>query len=103
MARAFENVRIIDFAQVLAGPWAATQLALLGADVIKIEQPGNGDMMRRLTTEGEWAERDLAPAFLGANPNKRAITLDLKHPAPARCSRVWSPTPTWCWRISARA
>ena len=80
MARAFENVRIIDFAQVLAGPWAATQLALLGADVIKIEQPGNGDMMRRLTTEGEWAERDLAPAFLGANPNKRAITLDLKHP-----------------------
>ena len=80
MAQAFENVRIIDFSQVLAGPWAATQLALLGADVIKIEQPGVGDMMRSLTTEGEWAARGAAPAFLGANTNKRAITLDLKHP-----------------------
>ncbi len=79
MAQAFENVRIIDFSQVLAGPWAATQLALLGADVVKIEQPGAGDMMRSLTTEGEWAARGAAPAFLGANPNKRAITLNLKH------------------------
>jgi formyl-CoA transferase len=79
MSKAFENVRVIDFSQVLAGPYATAQLALLGADVIKIEQPGNGDMMRRLTTDGEWAERGLAPAFLGANPGKRAITLDLKH------------------------
>ncbi len=80
MPRAFENVRVIDFSQVLAGPFAAAQLALLGADVVKIEHPCGGDQMRRLTTEGEWAARGLAPAFLGANPNKRAITLDLKHP-----------------------
>ncbi|MDP6707425.1 MAG: CoA transferase [Alphaproteobacteria bacterium] len=79
MSKAFENVRVIDFSQVLAGPYATAQLALLGADVIKIEQPGNGDMMRRLTTDGEWAGRGLAPAFLGANQGKRAITLDLKH------------------------
>ena len=39
MARAFENIRILDFSQVLAGPFATQQLALLGADVIKIEAP----------------------------------------------------------------
>ncbi len=79
MSKAFENVRVIDFSQVLAGPFATQQLALLGADVIKIEQPGAGDMMRGLTSEGEWAARGLAPAFLGANSNKRGLTLDLKH------------------------
>ncbi len=79
MSKAFESVRVIDFSQVLAGPFATQQLALLGADVIKIEQPGVGDMMRSLTSEGEWAARGLAPAFLGTNANKRGITLDLKH------------------------
>ena len=42
MTKAFEGIRVIDFSQVLAGPFAAGQLALLGADVIKIEQPGEG-------------------------------------------------------------
>ena len=79
MSKAVEGVRVIDFTQVLAGPFAATQLALLGADVIKIEQPGVGDQMRSLTSGGEWAPRGMAPAFLGANTGKRGMTLDLKH------------------------
>ncbi|MDP6345215.1 MAG: CaiB/BaiF CoA-transferase family protein [Alphaproteobacteria bacterium] len=79
MGKAFEGIRVIDFSQVLAGPFAAGQLALLGADVIKIEQPGVGDQIRAMMTEGELAELKLSPSFLGVNAGKRGITLDLKH------------------------
>lgn len=80
MTKAFEGVRVIDFSQVLAGPFAAGQLALLGADVIKIEQPGQGDQMRTLMANNELAALKLSPTFLGVNTNKRGITIDLKHP-----------------------
>ena len=72
-------MRVIDFSQVLAGPFAAGQLALLGADVIKIEQPGEGDQMRTMMTNDEMAALKLSPAFLGVNTNKRGITINLKH------------------------
>ena len=49
MAKAFEGVRIVDFTQVLCGPMATAQMALLGADVIKIEIPEIGDQMRMLS------------------------------------------------------
>ena len=80
MTKAFEGVRVIDFTQVLAGPFAAGQLALLGADVIKIEQPGQGDQMRTMMANNDLAELKLSPGFLGVNTNKRGITVDLKHP-----------------------
>lgn len=80
MAQAFEGIRVIDFTQVLAGPFAAAQLALLGADVVKIEQPDVGDQARTIMAKGKWADNKLAPMFLGVNPGKRAMTLDLKHP-----------------------
>lgn len=79
MTKAFEGVRVVDFSQVLAGPFATAQLALLGADVIKIEQPGTGDQARIMMANGEWLEKRLAPNFLGVNPGKRSLTLDLKH------------------------
>ncbi|MDA1101046.1 MAG: CoA transferase [Proteobacteria bacterium] len=80
MTKAFEGIRVIDFSQVLAGPFAAGQLALLGADVIKIEQPGQGDQMRTMMANEDLAALKLSPAFLGVNANKRSITIDLKHP-----------------------
>ncbi|MBT3534344.1 MAG: CoA transferase [Rhodospirillaceae bacterium] len=80
MTKAFEGVRVIDFTQVLAGPFAAGQLALLGADVIKIEQPGQGDQMRTMMANNDLAALKLSPGFLGVNTNKRGITVDLKHP-----------------------
>ena len=79
MTRPFEGVKILDFTQVLAGPYASYQLALLGADVIKIERRG-GEDMRRTPLSREWAERDLAPAFQAVNGNKRSLTLALSKP-----------------------
>ena len=80
MAKAFEGVRIVDFTQVLCGPMATAQLALLGAEVIKIEQPEVGDQMRMLSARDHWAETRCSPAFMGVNYGKRSITLNLKSP-----------------------
>ena len=55
MKQAFEGVRVIDFTQVLSGPVATANMALLGADVIKFEMKGIGDQTRNLMAEGEWA------------------------------------------------
>ena len=76
-SQAFSGLRIIDFTQVLAGPFATQQLAQLGAEVIKIEQPGDGDLSRALLST---RENGMAPSYLTCNIGKRAITLDLKHP-----------------------
>ena len=77
MTKAFEGVRVIDFTQVLSGPVATANMALLGADVIKIEMKGIGDQTRNLMAEGEWALRGLGPVFVGFNCGKRSIALDL--------------------------
>lgn len=76
MTQAFAGIRIIDFTQVLAGPYGVMQLALLGADVIKVEQPGVGDQTRGLMN----ADNDdgMSPSFMTCNVNKRSLTLNLK-------------------------
>jgi len=79
-ARPFEGVRILDFTQVLAGPFASYQLSLLGADVIKVERR-EGEDMRATPLSREWAERGMAPAWMAVNGNKRSLTLDLQKPA----------------------
>ncbi len=80
MSQAFSGIRIIDFSQVLAGPVATHQMALLGADVIKIEQPGKGDQIRQMMRNDTFAELNTSPSYLTCNFNKRGITLDLKAP-----------------------
>ena len=74
--QAFTGIRILDFTQVLAGPFATQQLAQLGADVIKIEQRDLGDITRGLMSTGA---DGMAPSFLTCNLGKRSLTLDLKH------------------------
>ncbi|MCY4531750.1 MAG: CoA transferase, partial [Gammaproteobacteria bacterium] len=69
MPQAFEGIRIIDITQVLAGPFATMQLALLGAEVIKIEQPETGDQTRWLVKGSD--DPGLTPAFMNMNLNKR--------------------------------
>lgn len=77
MTQAFSGVRIIDFTQVLAGPFATQQLALLGAEVIKIEQPGQGDQTRGLMNDAKDAA-GMSPAFMTCNMGKRSLSLNLK-------------------------
>ncbi len=75
MPQAFEGIRIIDFTQVLAGPFAVMQLALLGAEVIKVEQPETGDQTRGLMSNTR--NQGMSPSFMGMNLNKKSITLNL--------------------------
>ena len=79
MTKPFAGVRILDFTRYVAGPFGTYQLALLGADVIKIE-PKTGDDMRHSQFSKEWAAKGLGPSFLGINSNKRSLTLDLQKP-----------------------
>ncbi|MFT5510494.1 MAG: crotonobetainyl-CoA:carnitine CoA-transferase CaiB-like acyl-CoA transferase [Hyphomicrobiaceae bacterium] len=79
MTKPFEGIRILDFTQVFAGPFGTFQLALLGADVIKVERRG-GENMRFSPGAKEWADRAYAPTFCAVNGNKRDIELDLKDP-----------------------
>jgi crotonobetainyl-CoA:carnitine CoA-transferase CaiB-like acyl-CoA transferase len=79
------GLRVVDISTVVAGPLAATLLADLGADVIKIERPGSGDDTR---TWGppflkDAAGNDTAEAayYLGTNRNKRSVTCDIAQPA----------------------
>ncbi|HEY7539213.1 MAG TPA: CoA transferase [Methylomirabilota bacterium] len=79
MSKPFAAVRILDFTRYLAGPYGTYQLALLGADVVKIESH-EGDDTRHQLADRTWAERKMAPSFLAVNGNKRSITLDLRRP-----------------------
>jgi crotonobetainyl-CoA:carnitine CoA-transferase CaiB-like acyl-CoA transferase len=76
--RPFEGIRIIDITHVLAGPFAAYQLAVLGADVIKVEHPDEPDQSREGGTDRALNRRNMGTSFLTQGSNKRSITLDLK-------------------------
>src|SRR5262249_45581350 len=79
--RPFEGIRVIDVTHVLAGPFATYQLAVLGADVIKVEHPDEPDQSRGNGTDKALNRRNMGTSFLTQASNKRAITLDLKQPA----------------------
>src|SRR5262249_42731025 len=81
MTRPFEGIRIIDITHVLAGPFAAYQLAVLGADVIKVEHPDEPDQSRESGTDRALNRTNMGTSFLTQGSNKRSITLDLKQEA----------------------
>ena len=72
------NVRVIDMTNVLAGPFATMHLALLGADVIKIENPDGGDLARKLGNVPHLNQQLMGTSFLAQNANKKSLTLNLK-------------------------
>jgi crotonobetainyl-CoA:carnitine CoA-transferase CaiB-like acyl-CoA transferase len=73
-----EGVRVLDLTNVLAGPFCAYQLALLGAEVIKVETPGSGDLARQLGASPELSAKLMGASFLAQNANKKSVTINLK-------------------------
>jgi crotonobetainyl-CoA:carnitine CoA-transferase CaiB-like acyl-CoA transferase len=78
MTRPFEGIKVIDITHVLAGPFAAYQLALLGADVIKVEDPGDPDQSRGTGSDRALNRKQMGTGFLTQASNKRSVTLNLK-------------------------
>ena len=77
--RPYEGIKIIDITHVLAGPFAAYQMALLGADVIKVEHPTDYDQSRDSGGDRALNKQQMGTGFLTQGSNKRAITLNLKN------------------------
>lgn len=78
MTLPLHGTRVLDLTNVLAGPFCGYQLARLGAEVIKVENPKGGDLARRLGADAEMAEREMGLSFVAVNAGKQSIALDLK-------------------------
>lgn len=76
--KALKGIRVLDMTNVLAGPFATLHLALLGAEVIKIENPVGGDLARKLGNVPQLNEKLMGTSFLAQNSNKKSFTLNLK-------------------------
>lgn len=81
MSGDLHGIRVLDFSQVIAGPFAAHQLAMQGADVIKVEPVAGGDQMRDRMLPSPLAAQGMASPFLTLNAGKRSVAVDLKHEA----------------------
>jgi len=77
-AKLLDGIRVLDLTNVLSGPFATLHLALLGAEVLKIENPVDGDLARKLGNVPELNDRLMGTSFLAQNANKKSVTLNLK-------------------------
>jgi formyl-CoA transferase len=74
-----QEIRVLDLTNVLAGPFCGHMLAHLGAEVIKVEMPGRGDLARELGIDPELNARLMGTSFLAQNAGKKSVTINLKH------------------------
>lgn len=74
----FKGIKVVDLTHILAGPFATYQLAQFGADVIKVEKPGAGDIMRKVGGSEELCSQGLGTSFMAQNASKKSIAVDLK-------------------------
>ncbi|MEU7745257.1 CoA transferase [Nonomuraea sp. NPDC049158] len=73
-----DGVKVVDLTSVLAGPYCSYQLMLFGAEVVKVELPGSGDLARRLGPDDELNRDRIGASFLAQNAGKKSVELDLK-------------------------
>ena len=78
------GVRVLDLSSMLAGPFACSQLAHMGASIIKVEARGIGDLSRQMGADATLNEQQMGASFLAQNAGKRSITLNMKDPRGAR-------------------
>lgn len=81
MQKALAGIRVLDLTNVLAGPLCAYQLALMGAEVIKVEVPGSGDLARQLGNDPALSRQKMGASFLAQNSGKKSVTVNLKSEA----------------------
>jgi crotonobetainyl-CoA:carnitine CoA-transferase CaiB-like acyl-CoA transferase len=77
--RPLSGIRVLDLTNVLAGPYCSYQLMLLGAEVVKVEVPGHGDLARRLGPDPDLNGAGIGASFLAQNAGKKSVELNLKH------------------------
>ncbi|WP_257303346.1 CaiB/BaiF CoA transferase family protein [Geothrix campi] len=75
-----DGIKVLDLTNVLSGPFTTLHLALLGAEVIKVENPKDGDLARKLGIVPELNKKLMGTSFLAQNCNKKSITLNTKSP-----------------------
>ena len=73
-----DGIRVLDLTNVLSGPFATLHLSLAGAEVIKIENPTDGDLARKLGAVPKYNQMLMGTSFLAQNANKKSLTLNLK-------------------------
>lgn len=78
MLNPLDGIRVLDLTNVLAGPFCCHQLAHLGAEVIKVEVPGSGDLARQLGGDPALSKAGMGVSFLAQNAGKRSVTANLK-------------------------
>lgn len=79
------GIRVLDLTNVLAGPYCSYHLMLLGAEVVKVERPGSGDLARALGPDAALNQAGIGVSFLAQNAGKKSIELDLKDPDDRAC------------------
>jgi len=79
-AKILEGIKVLDLTNVLSGPFTTLHMALLGAEVIKVENPKDGDLARKLGIVPALNKQLMGTSFLAQNCNKRSITLNTKSP-----------------------
>ncbi|APX13192.1 CaiB/BaiF CoA transferase family protein [Tateyamaria omphalii] len=79
MTKPLDGVRVLDLTNVLAGPFCCHQLAHMGAEVIKVEAPGRGDLARQLGADPELNAKGMGVSFLAQNAGKKSVTVNFKH------------------------
>lgn len=80
MSNPLEGIRVLDLTNVLAGPFCCHHLAHMGAEVIKVEARGRGDLARQLGADPELNASGMGVSFLAQNAGKKSVTVNLKHP-----------------------
>jgi formyl-CoA transferase len=78
MTKPLAGVRVLDLSNIIAGPLCTYQLVQLGADVIKVERPGTGDLSRKMGADPAMGRKNMGASFLSSNAGKRSITLNLQ-------------------------